>query len=121
MTTPRLGFVCALLCGLLAGTIAIRAQSPITPPVPGPEQPIPYSHKTHVSRGLDCRMCHVKPDDGKLMKFPAPATGRGCPQPTAAARPAIQKLASFAASGQPIPWVRMYQMPDYVYWKHGTH
>ena len=22
---------------------------------------------------------------------------------------------------QPIPWVRVYQVPDYVYWAHGTH
>jgi hypothetical protein len=121
MTLPRLAFVCMLLGALLTGTIAIRAQAPITPPVPGPEQPIPYSHKTHVSRGLECRMCHVNPDDGKLMTFPATATCMGCHKTIAADRPAIQKLTALAASGTPIPWVRVYQMPDYVYWKHGTH
>ena len=71
--------------------------------------------------GLDCRMCHVNPDNGKLMTFPATTICMGCHQTIAADRPSIQKLASFAASGQPIPWVRVYQMPDYVYWKHGTH
>src|SRR3954453_10275801 len=99
MTRLRVAFLCALFGALLAGSIAIRAQAPISPPVPGPEQPIPYSHKTHVSRGLDCRMCHVNPDDGKLMTFPATATCMGCHQTIAADRPAIQKLASFAASG----------------------
>src|SRR6478735_1608164 len=121
MTRPRPAFVGMLLCGLLAGTIAVRAQARIAPPPQGPEQPVPYSHKTHVSRGLDCRMCHVNPDGGKLMTFPATTTCMGCHQTIAADRPAIQKLTALAASGKPIPWVRVYQMPDYVYWKHGPH
>jgi len=121
MTRLRVAFLCSLLSTVLAGSVAMRAQVPISPPVQGPEQPIPYSHKTHVSRGLECRMCHVNPDNGKLMTFPATTTCMGCHQTIAADRPSIQKLASFAASGQPIPWVRVYQMPDYVYWKHGTH
>src|SRR6185436_12068195 len=99
MRLPRVVFVWTILFAALAATIALRAQIPISPPVPGPEQPIPYSHKTHVSRGLDCRMCHVNPEDGKLMTFPKTTTCMGCHQTIAADRPAIQKLASFAASG----------------------
>ena len=45
----------------------------------------------------------------------------GCHQTIAADRPSIQKLAEFAASGKPVPWVRVYQVPDYVFWQHGSH
>ena len=32
-----------------------------------------------------------------------------------------QKLAEYARSGEEIPWVRVYRLPDYVYWRHGSH
>jgi hypothetical protein len=30
-------------------------------PHPAPEQPLPFSHKTHVSMGLQCMFCHANP------------------------------------------------------------
>jgi hypothetical protein len=118
----RLAVVLALL---LLATLALRAQqSAVTegaPPPPAPVQPLPYSHKTHVKLGLDCRLCHVNPDSGRLMTFPPTTLCMACHQTTAADRPSIQKLAALAASGKPIPWVRVYQLPDYVWWQHGTH
>ena len=34
---------------------------------------------------------------------------------------AIQKLAEFARSKEPIPWVRVYSVPAQVYWNHRSH
>jgi len=87
----------------------------------GPQQPIPYSHKLHVALGLQCVGCHVNPEAGKLMTYPPTATCMGCHAAVAADRPSIKMLASFAAAQKPIPWVRVYQVPDYVFWRHGTH
>jgi c(7)-type cytochrome triheme protein len=105
--------------------VALRAQEPppaqpFVPPPP-PAQPIPYSHKQHLALGLECRQCHVNPDAGTLMTYPATAICMSCHQAIAADRPSIQKLARFAASGTPVPWVRVYQLPDYVFWSHGAH
>ncbi len=36
-------------------------------------------------------------------------------------KPAIQKLAGFARSKEPIPWVRIYTVPAEVYWNHRSH
>ena len=36
---------------------------------PAPAQPLPYSHKTHISRGLQCRQCYTNPDPGGAMTF----------------------------------------------------
>src|SRR5713226_2694867 len=75
---------------------------------PAPEQPIPYSHKKHLSFGLECKNCHANPEPGKLMTFPANGKCMECHVTIARDKPSIQKLASFAKSQQPIPWVRVY-------------
>jgi hypothetical protein len=36
-------------------------------------------------------------------------------------KPAIQKLAGFAKSRQPIPWVRVYKVLPGVAWNHRAH
>lgn len=118
----RLGLV---LWSILLAAVSLRAaagsQSPNPTVPPAPVQPIPYSHKLHLSIGLQCLYCHVNPDGGKLMTYPATATCMTCHAAVAADRPAIKTLASFAASGKPVPWVRVYEVPDYVFWQHGSH
>jgi Cytochrome c7 and related cytochrome c len=116
--------IAVLLVLLLMVSVVVRARpavAPQAPPPQGPVQPIPYSHKQHLALSLQCRTCHVNPDAGKLMTYPPAQFCMGCHQTIAADRPSIQKLAEFAASGKPIPWVRVYQVPDYVYWQHGSH
>jgi hypothetical protein len=116
-----------ILVGLVLGLLVsftLRAQSPQVPPpaVPrAPVQPLPYSHKQHLALGLPCKLCHVNPDAGKLMTYPVTATCMTCHATVATDRPAIQKLATYAAGNKPIPWVRVYEVPDYVFWSHGSH
>jgi hypothetical protein len=86
-----------------------------------PEQPIPYSHKLHLSIGLQCSTCHTNPAPGNLMTFPATSTCMSCHVSVAKNTPAIQKLASYAKSNQPIPWVRVYQVLPGVNWSHRKH
>jgi hypothetical protein len=86
-----------------------------------PEQPLPYSHKTHVSRGLDCRTCHINPEPGNQMTFPTVAICMGCHKTIAKDRPAIIKLSEYAESGRPVPWVRVYQVTPGVTWTHRKH
>jgi hypothetical protein len=86
-----------------------------------PEQPIPYSHRTHLALGLPCSTCHTNPPPGNLMTFPATSTCMSCHVSIATDRPAIQKLASFSKSRQPIPWVRIYRVLPGVTWTHRKH
>ncbi len=119
MTARRIVFSLLLV---LVMSIGVRARAAVMSQVTAaPVQPIPYSHKQHLALGLQCRTCHVNPDAGKLMTYPPTAFCMGCHQTVAANSPPIQKLAEFAASGKPVPWVRVYQVPDYVFWQHGSH
>jgi len=86
-----------------------------------PEQPIPYSHKTHLALGLACSTCHTNPGPGNLMTFPATMTCMSCHISVATHKPAIQKLAAFSKSKQAIPWVRVYTVLPGVTWTHRKH
>ena len=88
-----------------------------TPPV----QPIPYSHKTHLALGLTCATCHTNQDPGRLMTFPATSACMQCHVAVAKDKPDIQKLASYAKSGEPVPWVRVYVLLTGVQWSHRKH
>jgi hypothetical protein len=35
--------------------------------------------------------------------------------------PAIQKLAQYVKDNKPVPWVRVYQVPAYVWYSHRSH
>ena len=86
-----------------------------------PTQPIPYSHKQHLAMGLKCANCHEMPDPGELMGIPAVSKCMTCHQSVKKDSPAIQKLAAFAASKEPVPWVRVYRIPSFVFFSHKNH
>jgi hypothetical protein len=90
-------------------------------PHPAPEQPIPYSHKTHLALKLQCQMCHTNSGTGEMMTFPATSTCMTCHASVAKDKPSIMKLAEYNQSGQPIPWVRVYQLTAGVTWSHSKH
>ncbi|MEO8482684.1 MAG: cytochrome c3 family protein [Acidobacteriota bacterium] len=115
------------LLGTLILCVGLRAQAP--PPVtagpnapPAPTQPLPYSHRFHVGDlGLDCADCHTNPGGGKLMTYPPTETCASCHRTNPAGSKSLQLLVTMAGSQKPIPWVRVYQVPDYVFWQHGPH
>ncbi len=97
------------------------AAAPEAASASAPAQPLPFSHKTHMSVQLTCKFCHTNPEPGNLMTLPAAQTCMGCHAAVATDKPAIQKLAAFAKSGQPIPWKPVYSVPGFVYWSHRAH
>ena len=118
----------AATLALLALVVAASAQVSRTPPpekafAPGEpvEQPLPYSHKTHLALGLKCLDCHAIPDPGDFATFPAEAKCMACHAAVKADSPHIQKLAAAEKSGDPVAWNRVYQLPEYVYFSHAVH
>jgi hypothetical protein len=91
--------------------------------LPGPpvKQPVAYSHKTHIAAGLKCNNCHTMPGDGAQATYPRESLCMGCHQSIKAESPEIQKLAEFAKAKKTVPWVRIYRVPDIVYFNHALH
>jgi hypothetical protein len=86
-----------------------------------PEQPLPFSHKTHVGFQLSCMYCHTNPEPGNQMTLPATERCMGCHARVASDKPAIIQLAKYAQMKEPIPWKQVYSVPSFVYWSHRTH
>lgn len=85
------------------------------------QQPIPYSHKLHLSKGLECKNCHTNADPGESMGIPKVATCMACHRTIKADSPHIQTLAKAAADKTEIKWKRVYQVPSYVFFSHRVH
>lgn len=85
------------------------------------EQPIPYSHKKHIALGLECVGCHTMPGKGEAATFPAESVCMSCHTVVKKDSAAIQKLAEFVKDKKPVPWVRVYKLPDYVWFSHKVH
>ena len=92
-----------------------------TPP-PTPQQPLPFSHKTHAGdMKLQCKMCHPNPDPGETMRIAPAAVCMQCHSSIKTDSPAVQRLAAFAKNDREIKWVRVYEIPSYVNFSHRTH
>lgn len=116
-----LGVPLALLLVMSIGVRARQAPAVAVASARAPIQPVPYSHKQHIALGLQCQFCHVNPNAGALMTFPPATLCMSCHTSIATDRPSIRTLTALAAEDKPIPWVRVYRLPDYVFWKHGPH
>ena len=126
----RKAVLCALLITIIAAVPTAAQQSPAQAvqdvpdniaPHPAPAQPLPFSHKTHLASGSECQMCHVNPDPGTQMTFPATESCMACHSTIAADNPAIMALREFSESGQQVPWVRVYAITPGVTWSHRAH
>jgi len=106
---------------MLAG-LALLYILPLDTLDPSPEQPLPFSHKLHAGDyQIDCRFCHRHVEAGPVAGIPDLALCRACHQHIATDRPAIKQLAEYWERGEPIPWVRIHQLPDHVYFPHMMH
>jgi hypothetical protein len=85
-------------------------------------QPIPFSHKHHVGDvGLDCRFCHVNVETQASPGMPSAQLCLTCHSQLFADQSILAPLRRSVASGQPIAWVHVNRLPDYVYFDHSVH
>jgi hypothetical protein len=116
----RLKTLLQLGCVLAACLFVAMAQT--KQPPPPPEQPIPFSHKLHAgAQQLKCATCHKNPDPGERMGLATATLCMQCHEDVKTDSPAIQKLASFASNKREIKWVRVYEIPSYVFFSHRAH
>lgn len=87
-----------------------------------PVQPVPFSHALHAGDlGLDCRYCHTTVEKAATAAVPPTATCMNCHTHIAPQSPLLLPVRESAASGKPVRWVRVHDLPDYVYFDHSAH
>ncbi|HAT59886.1 MAG TPA: cytochrome C [Opitutae bacterium] len=87
-----------------------------------PSQPVPYDHSFHVGQlGLDCRYCHSKVEESGHANVPSAGTCMSCHSQIKTDSELLEPVRASYASGDPVPWVRVHEAPDYVYFNHAVH
>lgn len=90
-------------------------------PAPG-AQPIAFSHARHVVRaGIDCQFCHAYARRGPVAGIPSVERCAGCHRTILNERPEIERVLGYWERQEPIPWVRVHDLPDYVRFSHKAH
>ncbi|WP_185858781.1 c-type cytochrome [Blattabacterium cuenoti] len=111
-----------------------------------PEQPIYFSHKIHSDiNGIDCQYCHSSAKEGKVSSIPSTNVCMNCHitineyngdylekgKNRNEYNEEIQKIyyaigwdpkkRKYSKKTNPIQWIRIHNMPDFVYFDHSQH
>jgi hypothetical protein len=85
-------------------------------------QPVPFDHRHHVQDdGIDCRYCHGDVDSAASAGIPATEVCMGCHAQVWERSPLLEPVRRSYFSGQPLPWNRVHDLPDFVYFDHSVH
>ena len=85
------------------------------------QQPIPFSHRAHTAEGVKCLDCHAIRKPGFAAGLPKEETCMACHSTIKTDSQSVQKLANYFKDKKPVPWVRVYRVPDYVWFSHESH
>ncbi len=87
-----------------------------------PVQPVPFSHAIHAGQlGIDCRYCHNNVEKSPNATVPTSQTCMNCHSIVLKDSPLLAIVRASYQSGNPVPWVRIHQLPDFVYFNHAIH
>ena len=86
------------------------------------KQPIPFSHSHHVAGlGIDCRYCHTSVEKSAFAGMPPTATCMNCHKQIWADSPMLEPVRESYRTGESIEWIRVHDLPDFVYFNHSAH
>jgi hypothetical protein len=86
------------------------------------EQPIQFSHAHHVGgMGLDCRYCHTSVETASFAGIPPTKTCMNCHSQIWANAPILEPVRASFRNDTPLRWIRVHDLPDFVYFNHQIH
>jgi hypothetical protein len=85
-------------------------------------QPVQFSHSHHVgSMGIDCRYCHTAVENSWFANIPPTKTCMNCHSQIWTNSPELEMVRASYRTDQSIPWVKVHDVPDFVYFNHSIH
>src|SRR6187200_2948851 len=106
---------------VLGGTILYRSPY-ITGEREVIDQPVPFSHKHHAGQlGIDCRYCHTSVETSSFAGIPPTKTCMNCHSQLFATEPILEPVRASFRDDKPLHWVRVHDLPDFVYFNHSIH
>ncbi len=86
------------------------------------KQPVPFSHDHHTAGlGIDCRYCHTSVEVEAAAGIPPTATCMSCHKLIWNDSEMLAPIRASLATGEPIRWTRIHDLPDFVYFNHSIH
>jgi hypothetical protein len=86
------------------------------------DQPVPFSHKHHVQGlGLQCQYCHTTVEKSSYAGIPPTKTCMNCHAQIWTNAQLLQPVRDSWATGASIPWIKVHDLPDFVYFNHSIH
>lgn len=91
-----------------------------------PDQPVKFSHMVHAGQNhIDCQYCHNSAEFSKSAGIPAASVCLNCHmvvrEGTRSGRYEINKIFAALENKKPIPWIRVYNLPDHAFFSHAQH
>ncbi len=102
---------------MILGTAAVVAGRSASK---APAQPILFSHKQHAPVTA-CNLCHATAATAERAGLPAASQCMLCHEGLKKESPLIRRLAAYHKEGKRIDWVRIYRIPDFVFFSHARH
>jgi len=91
-----------------------------------PDQPIKFSHAVHAGQNkIDCNYCHASARSSKTAGIPAGNICMNCHllvrTGTRSGVTEISKVVAAYENKRAVDWVRIYKLPDFVFFSHAQH
>ncbi|MGA8940634.1 MAG: cytochrome c3 family protein [Acidobacteriaceae bacterium] len=87
-----------------------------------PDQPVPFSHMHHVEGlGLQCQYCHTSVEKSSYAGIPPTKTCMNCHSQIWTDAQLLEPVRNSWATGASIQWIKVHDLPDYVYFNHEIH
>jgi hypothetical protein len=114
--------IALLLAGVVLAAVGVYLSPWYTDVGIAKEQPVPFSHKHHVDElKIDCRYCHATVEQAAYAGYPATDTCMSCHSQVWTNSPLLEPVRESYATGEPVVWQKIYNVPDYVYFNHSIH
>jgi hypothetical protein len=114
--------VLSLVGGLILLAMVLGRSSYVTRANEYVEQPIQFSHLHHVTDdGIDCRYCHTSVETSPFAGIPPTKTCMNCHSQLFSTEPILEPVRASFRDDKPLHWVRVHDLPDFVYFNHSIH
>ena len=123
-TLSKVSLAGALLVvgGLIAFAMMLGRSSYVTRAHEFVEQPVQFSHRHHVmDDGIDCRYCHTSVETSAFAGIPPTKTCMNCHSQIWSQAPILEPVRASFREDRPLRWIRVHDLPDFVYFNHSVH
>ena len=86
------------------------------------EQPVQFSHQHHAGGiGIECRYCHTSVEVAPSAGIPPTKTCINCHSQIWNTSAYLEPVRASFRDDKPLNWVRVHDLPDFVYFNHSIH